>query len=237
MSSRNAHIRELCLQTFYKNYSYVMQLDAEVEQYVKLMRDLKKSARNLSVDYLAMAPEAIRAAHMEKSLMKDTVYCLLPDKLYMLYQARYLFEEEVQNIIRQEDAAHEDEAPSTPLPEDYLWSQVWTGEDLQQKIFDVLAEAPQVVIKKFAEYFHRKKEPVPEPIVPLVSAAKRCVVVCPTPMALAIASKGTPNLQRSIEVPLDKSVHTPLIINDPVPEAEEQEQEAPMRKSIFAMFH
>lgn len=205
MASRNTKLTALAMQIFYTSYSHLIQVNAEIDQHVKLMRQLKANSRSICMDYLHMTPEQLRSAHIQKVVIRDSVYSKLPEKLFTLYYSKFLFEEEVMNVFLESEAKAgaegetdtQDEAP-TPLQEDYLWDQVWADKNVLSKVYDTLAEAPQVVVKRFADLCVRNDVPLPEPIVPIIDAARRSVVVCPTPKAVSALESGTETLRASV---------------------------------------
>ena len=186
MSTRNARLRDLSMRIFYKNYAYLMEVDAEVEEYGQMMSELRTLSRNISIDYLSLSPKDLREAHLKRAIMT----------------AKKQFESEVleQHKVLEADIrdGEEEDSQATPIPEGYLWAQVWSGYDVDERVCDILARAPRSVLLAFAAFFSKKNMELPICLAPFVDAAVYNKIVLPTSSNLAKASLGPHSLIRSI---------------------------------------
>ncbi|EES99893.1 hypothetical protein QR46_4707 [Giardia duodenalis assemblage B] len=202
MSTRNARLRDLSMRIFYKNYAYLMEVDAEVEEYGQMMSELRTLSRNISIDYLSLSPKDLREAHLKRAIMTEKIHTILPQKLFQLITAKKQFESEVleQHKVLEADIrdGEEEDSQATPIPEGYLWAQVWSGYDVDERVCDILARAPRSVLLAFAAFFSKKNMELPICLAPFVDAAVYNKIVLPTSSNLAKASLGPHSLIRSI---------------------------------------
>lgn len=195
--SRNARLRELSLRIFYQCYAYLLEVDAEIEEHLASIAQIRQISRQVSLDYFEIKPEDLRRAHLERLQLVEQVYGLLPEKLYLLWTARADFEADVLRAYKEEDISMAT-GDATPIPEGYLWDQVWTGGDPEERVLTAIAQSPRSIVCAFASFFERAGRPLPDSLLPFIEAAKHETIILPTTQNIKLALSGSPALVESL---------------------------------------